>query len=92
MRTLWLALGGFLAATLILFLATNVLYAQALLPRKQPGAMPTLEINRTLTTVTTTRVGSDDPVETATLNADAAAQSSPPLQFPAVRVRTCRRS
>lgn len=65
MRSLWLALGGFLAATAILFLATNILYAQALLPREQPGAMPSLDEDRTLNTVNTTRIGSDDPVETA---------------------------
>lgn len=65
MRTLWLALGGFLAATVVLFLLSNVLYAQALLPAERPGAMPLLEEDRTLNTVNTTRVGSDDPVATA---------------------------
>ena len=65
MRTLWLALGGLVAATVILFLATNVLYAQALLPRERPGTMPTLEEDIVLNTVNTTRIGSDDPVETA---------------------------
>ena len=65
MRSAWLGLGGVLVAALVLFLGTNVLYAAALLPDDDPGEMPVLESNLTLNTVNTTRVGSDDPVETA---------------------------
>ncbi len=65
MRSLWLALGGLLVAAVVLFFGANVLYADALLPRAAPAAMPRLESNFLLNTVNTTRVGGDDPVETA---------------------------
>jgi hypothetical protein len=66
MRSLWLAIAGLLVATLVLFLAANVFYARALeKPNAKPAEMPRLESNFDLNTVNTTRVGSDDPIETA---------------------------
>lgn len=66
MRSLWLTLAGLLLAVAILFFGLIVLYdEQGLLPAEKPGAMPLLESNQMLLTVNTTRVGSDDPVQTA---------------------------
>ena len=65
MRSVWLTLGGLLVAALVFYLATSVLYAGALAPAREPGEMPLLESNLVLNTVNTTRIGSDDPVETA---------------------------
>lgn len=65
MRNLWLILGELLLAVLVLFLGANVLSEQTLKPEAKPGEMSLLESNQTLNTVNTTRVGSDDPIETA---------------------------
>lgn len=66
MRSLWLAIAGLAVATLIIFLGANVFYARALeKPNAKPAEMPRLESNFQLNTVNTTRVGSDDPIETA---------------------------
>ncbi len=66
MRPFFLTLAGLLAAVVLLFLAVNVLYQErALRPEAKPGAMPLVAADMTLDTVNTTRVGSDDGVETA---------------------------
>lgn len=66
MRSLWLILAGLLAAVGVLFVLANIAYQErALDPSAQPDEMALLESNQTLNTVNTTRVGSDDPVETA---------------------------
>lgn len=66
MRTFWMGLAGLGLAVLALLFALNLLYEERLLsPSEKPGAMPQLASNSDLITVNTTRVGSDDPVETA---------------------------
>ena len=66
MKSLWLSLAGLLAAVVVLFFVLNVAYAEwALTPAQEPAAMPFLESNHSLVTPNTTRVGSDDSVETA---------------------------
>jgi hypothetical protein len=64
LRGVWQGLGGVLAATL-LFWALQMGYARAGQPDAEAGPMPSLTLNRELVTVNTTRIGSDDPVETA---------------------------
>lgn len=64
MRSLWITLAGLLAAVL-LFLGGIQLLAQASAPAEKPGNIPFLTDNETLVTVNTTRIGSDDPIETA---------------------------
>lgn len=65
MRSLWLTLIGLVIAAIIFFIAIDIYNERVLAPDEEPGEMNTLESNRMLHTVNTTRVGSDDPVETA---------------------------
>lgn len=64
MRFLWLTLAGLLIAVFLLFGGIQLL-EQSFTPTEEPAAMPFLADNQTLITVNTTRLGSDDPVETA---------------------------
>ena len=66
MRSLWMALAGLLAAVLVwVGIVDGYFEGAALQPSARPGAMRPLAVDRTLNTVNTTRIGSDDPVETA---------------------------
>lgn len=66
MRSLWLAVAGLTLSTFLLFLAANIFYARALeTPNDSPTGMTRLDSNTNLNTVNTTRIGSDDPIETA---------------------------
>lgn len=69
LRSLWITLAGLLLAVLLLA-AGMELYEKAYVPSAQASGvssseMPSLETNQSLVTVNTTRIGSDDPVETA---------------------------
>ncbi len=65
LRALGLVLLGVVLAA-ALFFALIYLYYERVLPAEgEPGAMPYLSVNQELLTVNTTRIGSDDPVETA---------------------------
>ncbi len=65
MKTLWLILLGLLV-TVVVLVAGMVWYEdKILIVTEKPGEMPFLETNQTDITVNTTRVGSDDPIETA---------------------------
>ncbi len=68
-KNTWITL-GLLAVTVTLMVAGILFYEdQVLIPKMEPGAvpaeMPFLEQDHTLVTVNTTRIGSDDPVQTA---------------------------
>ena len=68
MRNVWMTLGLLLA--LVVLLSAGILqYERALEPdlkaEAAPGQAPFLAVDQRLSTVNTTRVGSDDPVETA---------------------------
>lgn len=64
-RSVWLALGG-LALTVLVILALIVAYDNSYArPAQEPGDMPFLQSNHALVTVNTTRLGSNDPFETA---------------------------
>lgn len=64
MRNLLLTLAGLLIATLLLAVGARA-YEEAYVVSGEVGEMPYLELNQALVTVNTTRIGSDDPVETA---------------------------
>lgn len=64
MRSLGITLLG-LVLVVVLAMAGLDLYEKAYIPSQKPGTMPFFEINQQLITVNTTRIGSDDPVETA---------------------------
>lgn len=64
MRSLGLTLLGVLAATL-LFGVLIIQYEKSLAPAEKPGGLPRLAANMEDITANTTRIGSDDPVETA---------------------------
>lgn len=64
MRNLSLALLGLLVAV-VLFMAGMQLYEDRVVPSQEPGELPSLALNQELLTANTTRVGSDDPLETA---------------------------
>lgn len=64
MRNVLLALLG-IAIGVVLVMAGLVLYERVYIPSEKPGEMPFLEVDQNLVTVNTTRVGSDDPIETA---------------------------
>lgn len=66
MRAVWLTITGVLLAAVFFTLVVDVLYEErAFLPAAQAGQMPFFEDNQLLNTVNTTRVGTDDPIETA---------------------------
>ena len=64
LSNVWLALGGILLVAAIL-IGGMQLYERAYIPSDDPGEMPFLEVDHELVTVNTTRIGSDDPIETA---------------------------
>ncbi len=64
MKNTWLGLGGLLVATLFFAILIS-LWQDASGPEQKPAAMPFLANNQALVTSNTTRIGSDDPVETA---------------------------
>ena len=65
MRNLWLTLAGLLVIVTIFTLFLVRWLPQSYRPVEEPDEMLFLEANHTLVTVNTTRIGSDDPVETA---------------------------
>jgi hypothetical protein len=65
MRNTLMTLGGFLVTFAVVFYGAIVLFERTTAPDGLPGEMPFLESNQQLNTVNTTRVGSDDPIETA---------------------------
>ena len=64
MRSVWTTLGGLVLVIVLAFLGM-ISYEKLYIPSQKPGEMPFLEADQQLVTVNTTRVGSDDPVETA---------------------------
>jgi hypothetical protein len=64
MRNVWLAIAGVVLVAALAIVGMNV-YEDIYIPKEDPGDVPFLEIDQRLVTVNTTRVGSDDPVETA---------------------------
>lgn len=64
MRSLWLGLGGLLLAVILLAVVI-IGYDTVRVPSVKAEGMPFLEQDQSLVTVNTTRIGSDDPVETA---------------------------
>ncbi|HSJ58789.1 MAG TPA: cell wall-binding repeat 2 family protein [Anaerolineae bacterium] len=64
MRNVLLALLG-VTIGVVVVMAGLVLYERAFIPSQEPGELPLLQANQSLVTVNTTRVGSDDPLETA---------------------------
>lgn len=64
MRSLLIALGG-LVFTVIFFMAGIIYLDEAVVPSEEPGSLPFLATNQELLSVNTTRVGSDDALETA---------------------------
>lgn len=65
MAKLWLTLAALVVIVFTLVAAIVWYEEQVLIVSEKPGEMPFLESNQTHITVNTTRVGSDDPVETA---------------------------
>jgi hypothetical protein len=64
MKDLFLALLGLAFATFLAFAGMQA-YESGFIPSKRAEGMPFLELDRTFVTVNTTRIGSDDLIETA---------------------------
>lgn len=64
MRNVWMGLGSVVVVALLTFAGITT-YEKEFVPSEEPGEMPRLEQNQQLVTVNTTRIGSDDPIETA---------------------------
>ena len=64
MRNVYLALLALLAAV-VLLMAGIELYEKQAEPSEEPGDLPLLALDQTMVTANTTRIGSEDPLETA---------------------------
>jgi len=64
LRIVWLSLAGVLLVALGLVAGVE-LYERIYIPSAKPGEMPFLDVDHDLVTLNTTRLGSDNPIETA---------------------------